>query len=63
MEIDRLEIINGTMTKRKVILTAITLAILLAAGVNSFAQVRRIQMHIGGYLCGIFTRRERKVGN
>lgn len=52
MEIDRLEIINGTMTKRKVILTAITLAILLAAGVNSFAQVRRIQMHIGGYLCG-----------
>lgn len=52
MEIDRLEIINGTMTKRKIILTAITLAILLAAGVNSFAQVRRIQMHIGGYLCG-----------
>lgn len=40
------------MTKRKFILTAIALAMLLLSGLNSLAQVRRVQMHIGGYLCG-----------
>jgi len=33
-------------------LTAIALAVLLMSGLNAFAQVRRVQMHIGGYLCG-----------
>ena len=40
------------MTKRKFILTAIAFAILLVSGLNSLAQVRKVQMHIGGYLCG-----------
>lgn len=40
------------MTKRKLILPAIALAMLLISGLNSLAQVRRVQMHIGGYLCG-----------
>lgn len=39
-------------TKRKFTLTAIVLAMMLFGGLNSFAQVRRVQMHIGGYLCG-----------
>ncbi len=40
------------MTERKIILMAIALAMVLMSGLNSFAQVRRVQMHIGGYLCG-----------
>ncbi len=40
------------MTKRKFILVAIAFSILLFSGINSLAQVRKVQMHIGGYLCG-----------
>ena len=27
-------------------------AVLTMSGTNAFAQVKRVQMHIGGYLCG-----------
>jgi hypothetical protein len=40
------------MNIRKIILIAAAVAILLSSGLNLFAQVRRVQMHIGGYLCG-----------
>lgn len=50
--VDREEIVERTMRKRKFILAAIASAMMLMSGLNSFAQVRRVQMHIGGYLCG-----------
>ncbi len=37
--------------KKKIIMTAAFVAIVLT-GVNAFAQVKRVQMHIAGYLCG-----------
>lgn len=40
------------MNKRNFI-TIIAAFIIFAAGaVHSFAQVKRVEMHIGGYLCG-----------
>jgi hypothetical protein len=30
----------------------VAFALLLSAGLNANAQVKRVQMHIGGYLCG-----------
>lgn len=39
------------MTKKTIISTAAFAAILLT-GMSAFAQVKRVQMHIAGYLCG-----------
>lgn len=39
--------------KRKFILTiAVFAAVLFGNGLSANAQVKRVQMHIGGYLCG-----------
>jgi hypothetical protein len=38
--------------KKTVILAALSLGLLFASAVTSTAQVRRVQMHIAGYLCG-----------
>jgi hypothetical protein len=43
---------GGTLMKRKFILMIAVFAVLAANGLNVVAQVRRVQMHIGGYLCG-----------
>jgi hypothetical protein len=40
------------LKKKNIILSAAAFAILLLAGMNAFAQVKRVQMHIAGYLCG-----------
>jgi hypothetical protein len=40
------------MTARKIILIIAALVVSLTGGINSFAQVKRVQMRIGGYLCG-----------
>jgi hypothetical protein len=38
-------------TRNVIMITAAFAAILLSA-VSAFAQVKRVQMHIAGYLCG-----------
>jgi len=38
--------------KRKDILLFAGLLLLFGSAINSNAQVRRVRMHIGGYLCG-----------
>jgi hypothetical protein len=38
-------------TKNTIVMTAAFAAILLT-GMTAFAQVKRVQMHIAGYLCG-----------
>jgi hypothetical protein len=40
------------MKKKNIILSTVALAVLLMTGVNAIAQVKRVQMHIAGYLCG-----------
>jgi hypothetical protein len=38
--------------KRQTSIVIISLVLLLASAVSSAAQVKRVQMHIAGYLCG-----------
>lgn len=38
--------------KRNTILGALALVFLIGGAANSPAQVKRVQMHIAGYLCG-----------
>jgi hypothetical protein len=38
--------------KRNVFLATLSLALLFSSAASSAAQVKRVQMHIGGYLCG-----------
>jgi hypothetical protein len=38
--------------KRKIIIAFATLLFLFGGVLSSSAQVKRVQMHIGGYLCG-----------
>ena len=38
--------------KRNVVLTALGLVLLFGAAGTSRAEVKRVQMHIAGYLCG-----------
>ena len=40
------------MKKKNIILSTATFAMLLLTGLTAFAQVKRVQMHIAGYLCG-----------
>ncbi|HEV8590932.1 MAG TPA: hypothetical protein VGQ55_02440 [Pyrinomonadaceae bacterium] len=40
------------MKTKNVILSTAAFAMLLLSGVNAIAQVKRVQMHIAGYLCG-----------
>jgi hypothetical protein len=40
------------MRKTRVILSAAAFAMLLLTGTTALAQVKRVQMHIAGYLCG-----------
>jgi len=40
------------MMKRKLILMVAAFAVLFGNGLSANAQVKRVQMHIGGYLCG-----------
>lgn len=37
---------------KKTVLFTVGLLLLFGSGGNSAAQVRRVQMHIAGYLCG-----------
>jgi hypothetical protein len=38
--------------KRKIIIAFVGLLFLFGGALSSNAQVKRVQMHIGGYLCG-----------
>lgn len=38
--------------KRKSILTLLGLVLLFGSAISSSAEVKRVQMHIAGYLCG-----------
>lgn len=38
--------------KKKTILIVFGLCLVLACGASAAAQVKRVQMHIAGYLCG-----------
>lgn len=38
--------------RRNIFLTAVGLVFLLGNVINSQAQVKQVEMHIGGYLCG-----------
>jgi hypothetical protein len=38
--------------KRKITLALLGLVLLMGSAASSRAQVRRVQMHIAGYLCG-----------
>lgn len=38
--------------RRIILLMALGLVLLLGGATTSTAQVKRVQMHIGGYLCG-----------
>jgi hypothetical protein len=38
--------------RRNISIAILGLVLLFGGGVNSVAQVKRVQMHIGGYLCG-----------
>ena len=38
--------------KKKIVLLMVVFATMLVAGQSSLAQVKRVQMHIAGYLCG-----------
>ncbi len=38
--------------KKTTILAALSLGLLFGSAVTSTAQVKRVQMHIAGYLCG-----------
>jgi len=40
------------MKTRNVLVFGAAFALLLISGMNVFAQVKRVQMHIAGYLCG-----------
>ncbi|HEX3101467.1 MAG TPA: hypothetical protein VHQ01_06745 [Pyrinomonadaceae bacterium] len=40
------------MKTRNVIFSTAAFAVLLMSGMNAAAQVKRVQMHIAGYLCG-----------
>jgi hypothetical protein len=40
------------MKRRNIVLYGAAFALLLMAGTNALAQVKRVQMHIAGYLCG-----------
>jgi hypothetical protein len=40
------------MKTKKIIMTSAAFAAILLTGLNAFAQVKRVQMHIAGYLCG-----------
>ncbi len=40
------------MMTTKIILFIAAFVMLLGGATNSFAQVKRVEMHIGGYLCG-----------
>lgn len=43
---------NTKMTKRNFILVFAAFAVLVFGGLNAYAQVKRVEMRIGGYLCG-----------
>lgn len=38
--------------RRNIFFVAFSWALLLSTAVSSFAQVKQVQMHIAGYLCG-----------
>ncbi|HEU4933437.1 MAG TPA: hypothetical protein VFT48_15240 [Pyrinomonadaceae bacterium] len=38
--------------RRKTAIAVVGLVLLFGSAVNSAAQVKRVQMHIAGYLCG-----------
>lgn len=40
------------MKARNIIFSMAAFAVLLMSGINAVAQVKRVQMHIAGYLCG-----------
>lgn len=40
------------MTTKIILFIAAFVIILSGGATNSFAQVKRVEMHIGGYLCG-----------
>lgn len=37
---------------KKIKMASMLAAVVLLFGLNAMAQVKRVQMHIGGYLCG-----------
>jgi len=40
------------MRSKKYVISTAAFAAILLTGMTAFAQVKRVQMHIAGYLCG-----------
>jgi len=40
------------MKAKNIILSTAAMAAIMLTGLNALAQVKRVQMHIAGYLCG-----------
>jgi hypothetical protein len=40
------------MIAKKIVLPTVAMAAIVLTGINALAQVKRVQMHIAGYLCG-----------
>lgn len=40
------------MKTKNIIVTTAAFAVIALTGLTAFAQVKRVQMHIAGYLCG-----------